>query len=198
MSDTSARQFQQYWSELLSAEPAAHRQAFSAFEEQLAAFTKGAGVTRQSAASTSEQAILQAFQAFGRSALRPPGSAAGSSAACARFTVAASGLQSRLARANVAAATEVQVRNTGRPPRSLQELFDRWVECYEQHLLEVLTDAEFGAVFGDAVNAALECYRDTVAENTRQPAGQQQTLDELRGDVESLAARVADLDARLK
>lgn len=198
MSDTPATQFQQFWSELLRGDPAAHRRAFSAFEKQLAAFAKGAGDGRPDAASTPVQALLQAFQAFGHSPLRPPESGAGPAAACARFTVAAGGLQSRLARASAAAAADVQAGNTGRAPCSLQELFDRWVECYEQHLFEVLTDPEFGVVFGDAVNAALQCYRDTAAGDTREPVGQQQALNQLRHDVEALAARVADLDAQLQ
>ncbi|MDH3714165.1 MAG: hypothetical protein OET44_10000 [Gammaproteobacteria bacterium] len=198
MNDTSSTQFQQFWSELLRGEPAAHKQAFGAFEEQLAAFAKGAGDAGPDAAGTYAQTLVQAFQALGQSPLRPPESSAGPAAACVRFTAVASALQSRFSQANAAAAAQVQARNTVGAPDSLQELFDRWVGCYEQHLFELLVDAEFGAEFGDAVNAALECYRDTMAGDARHAVGQQQALAELRHGVEALAARVANLDARRK
>ena len=103
-------------------------------------------------------------------------------------------MQARLAQTNAAAVAEVQAHSAGRPPRSLQELFDRWVDSYEQRLFELLTDPDFGVAFGDAVNGALECYRDAGTGDAQQPAGSP-SLTELQHAVETLAARIADLEA---
>jgi len=199
MSETPATPFHLFWSALARGAPNAHRQALHAFQEQLAAFASFAGAER-SAGPAYGEALLRSFQVFAQSALRPPTTefADAGAAACARFTIAAAELQSRLAEANAATVADVHAQIAVRAPNSMQELFDRWVERYEQHLFELLTEPAFGAAFGTAVNAALECYRDTVAADARHPSARRRAIADLQHDVEALAARIADVEARLE
>ncbi len=160
MSEAPEALLERFWSVLLQGEHPSQAQALQAFEKQLASLAEAVS---GAAAGESYEDVLRAFQTLATSALQPPlPPRSASQAAPARFTAAASQLQARLAEVHAAALIEMQAHCARDQPRTLQDLFDRWVICFEKHLFAQLIDDGFGAAFGDAVNASLECYRDTV------------------------------------
>ncbi len=160
MSNPSEAPFEQFWAALLRGEHPSQAHAFDEFASRLTTFARA---TRDASAHAAalQQGVLEAFSTFAERTLRPPPVATGTPGdAAVRFAAASAQLQASLARVSAAACTDIQAQCAESAPRSLQELFDRWVACYEEHLFEQLTDARFGEAFGQAVNAALECYRD--------------------------------------
>lgn len=186
MSDSSPTPFEQFWTSVSGVQPQAYQQAFGAFEQHLAAFSQAAG---QLQADAQTATLPASFHTLTRSALTPPD--VDTNASCVRLTRLAAELQQRLMQTSSTATAESQACNAVDPPGSLQEAFDRWVVSYERHLLALLTERAFGATFGEAVNAALHCLRDT-----QQTVPQSQAVEQLQRDVDALSSRVDVLVGR--
>lgn len=197
MSETAAKQILQFWSALARGEP--QSQALRTFQEQLAEFADAVNAAQRGKGADA-RALLQAFKVFAPGIspeFKDTGGDVGASAP-SRFAGAAASLQARLAQTHAVTATEVSAQNAVQPPDTLQQLFTRWVERYEHNLFELLTEPAFGRTFGDAVNAALECYRNSPHRDELSSAEQARTIARLQDDLAALGQRVADIEARVE